>query len=74
MKELFNGNSQTITQLLDSGYGRAVVASTDNIIDGRLGNAAHTAKLIYRNLVFGTQLQNPFLDCFTNVHGHHLTT
>ena len=46
-KELDNRNIQTITQFLNSCYCRAVVSTADNVVDGRLRDAAHGAQFIY---------------------------
>lgn len=74
MKKLLDGDSQTITQLFDGGNGGAVIPSADNVVDGRLGDAAETAQLIDGNIPLPAQLQNPRLYRFTDVHGHHLTS
>ena len=53
-KELDNRNIQTITQFLNSCYCRAVVPTADNVVDGRLRDAAHGAQLIYCDVPLGT--------------------
>ena len=71
MKEFFNRNSQPITQFLNCGDGGAAVASTDNIMNGRLGDTTDVAQLIDGKILLLTQLQNALFDCFTHIHEGH---
>ena len=47
IKEVDDRDPQSVTQLLDRRNGRAVVAATDHIVHGGLGNAADRAQLVY---------------------------
>ena len=46
MKEILYCDSESITELFDRRNGRAVVSSADDIIDGRLRNAAEIAEFV----------------------------
>ena len=53
-KELDNRNIQTIAQFLNGCYCRAVVSTADNVVDGRLRDAAYGAQFIYCDVPLGT--------------------
>ena len=72
MEEFFNGDSQSVAQLLDRRNGGAVVPSADNIIHRGLRNAAHVAELIDRYVTFPAQFQDALFHRFADVHGYHL--
>ena len=74
MKELFNSDTQPITQLLNGGDGSASVAAADNVVHSRLGDAAHMAQLVNGEISFLTQLQDAFFYCFAYIHGEHLVS
>ena len=74
IKELLNGNAQSVAQLFDGRNCRAVIATADNVIDRRLGDTTHAAQLIDGDIVLTAQLQNPFFDGFSYVHGYHLSS
>lgn len=52
MKKLLNGDTQTITQFFDGRNRSAAVSSTDDVIDGRLGDTTHVAQFVDGNIVF----------------------
>ena len=72
MEEFFNGDSQSVAQLLDRRNGGAVVPSADDIIHRGLRNAAHVAELIDRYVTFPAQFQDALFHRFADVHGYHL--
>ena len=72
IEEILNGDSQTITKLLDRGNGGAAVASADDIVHCGLGHAAHAAEFIDRNVTLIAELQDAFLYGLADVHGDHL--
>lgn len=51
-KEFLNGDTETVTQLLNGGNSGAAVSSADNIIDGGLGHAAHVAQFVDGQIPF----------------------
>ena len=72
MEEIFNGDSQSVAQLLDRRNSGAVVPSADDIIYRGLRNAAHIAELIDRYVTFPAQFQDAFFHRFADIHGYHL--
>lgn len=59
VKELPQGDVQAVAQLLDGGYGDAVIAPTDNVVESGLRHAAEGSQAIDRDLLLGAELQNP---------------
>lgn len=72
MEEILNGNAKPITQLFDSGDGRAVIAPADDIVHGGLGHTAPGTQGIDGNILFLTQLHDPLPDSFAYGNGFHL--
>ena len=72
IKEVLNGDSQTIAELLDCGNGGAAVTSADDIVHSGLGHTADAAEFINRNISLAAEFQDAFLDSFSDVHGYHL--
>ena len=73
IKELLNGNAQSVAKLFDSRNCCAVITATNDVVDRRLGDTTHAAQLIDGDIVLTAQFQNPFLDGFSDVHGYHLS-
>ena len=69
IKELLDGNSQAITELFNGGNGGAPIAATDDVVHGGLGDTAHGAQFVDRNVLLPAQLQNPLFDSFTDTQG-----
>ena len=61
MEKIFNGDSQSIAQLLDGRYRCAIVSSADDVVHRRLCNSTHRAQLVDRNIIFSAQFYDPFL-------------
>ena len=72
MKKLLDRHIQAVAELFDRGDRDALVSAADDVIDRRLGHAAHGAELVDGDVPFSAQFQNPFFDCFANVHRYHL--
>ena len=72
IKEVLDGDSQAIAELLDRGNGGAAVASADDIVHSGLGHTADAAEFINRNISLAAEFQDAILDSFSDVHGYHL--
>ena len=56
VEKLTQGDVQTVAELLDGGYGDAVVPPADNIVEGGLGHAAESRQPVDGDLPLGTEL------------------
>ena len=52
MEKLLNRHIQAVTELFDRGDCDALVSAADNVIDRRLGHAAHGAELVDGDIPF----------------------
>ena len=72
MEEFVDCNTQTVTQLLNSGHCCTVVSSANNIVHGGLRNATNAAKFVNGNIAFLAQLNDSLPDGFAYGHRYHL--
>ena len=59
IEKLCDRDPQAVTELLDRGHRRAVVASADDIVHGGLGDAALDAEGIDGNIAGPAELNDP---------------
>lgn len=71
IKEVLNGDVQTVTELLD-GNNSSAIASAGDVLNGGLRDATHIAKLIDRNMSLITQFIDSKPDSFAYVQTYHL--
>ena len=66
MKEILYCDSESITELFDRRNGCAVVTSADDIIDGRLRNAAEIAEFVNGDALRITQFNDSHSNRFSD--------
>ena len=71
VEKLTDRNIQPVTDFLDGCDRGAVIATADDIVQGRLGNTTHGGQLVDRDVMLTAQLQNSLLHCFANVQTDH---
>ena len=72
VKKRFNGDAQTIAQLLNGGDGGAVIAPADDVVDGGLRHTAQCAQFVNGDVFGFAQLQYAQSNRFANGHRDHL--
>ena len=72
MEEFLNRHIQAVAEFFDGGDRDAFVSAADYVVHCRLCHAAHSAELVDGNVPFPAELQDPFFDCFANIHRYHL--
>ncbi len=70
-EELLDGNTQSITKLLDGRNGCAVITPTDNVVYGRLRHTTNAAQFVNGNIAFLAQLDNSLPNGFADGHEYH---
>ena len=69
VEKLTDRNIQPVTDFLDGCDRGAVIATADDIVQGRLGNTTHGGQLVDRDATLLTQLQYAQSHRFPNIHG-----
>ena len=71
VEKLAQGNVQTVANFFDRRNCGVLAFFIDNVIQGRLRNAADRAQFVHRDMVLFAECKYPFSDQRTCFHSYH---